>query len=170
MRIYIADDSDIVAERVADMLSRDLPDVELIGRAMNATEAKEGIGKLKPDVVILDIQMPGGSGIDVLVDVKKDAGAPKVVILTNYPYPQYRKRCLEAGADFFFDKSTEFDRLPDALRNLMQGSTSPGKGGAMSSSVARRGRLSEIDGAFSVAKRREKRAWRTQVTRRFCMA
>ena len=62
--------------------------------------------------------MPGGSGIDVLQEMKKNNQTPLVIVLTNYPYPQYRRKYIEAGADFFFDKSTEFDRVGEVSKQL----------------------------------------------------
>ena len=71
-----------------------------------------------PDAVILDIRLPRKSGIEVLRDIKKDKPSPVVIILTNYPYPQYQKECTEAGADYFLNKSTEFNKIADVLKNL----------------------------------------------------
>jgi Response regulator containing a CheY-like receiver domain and an HTH DNA-binding domain len=82
-------------------------------------------------VVLLDIHLLNGNGIDVLQRLKKEKPAPAVIILTNYPYPQYRQKCLEAGADFFFVKSTEFDQVVPALRKLIQQAS--GVGGAPAS-------------------------------------
>ena len=73
----------------------------------------ESISRLQPDAVILDIRMPGGSGIDVLKKIKKNYPSTLVIMFTNYPTAQYRKRCLDLGTDFFFDKSTEFDKIPN---------------------------------------------------------
>jgi len=70
----------------------------------------------------------GGSGIDVLQDIKQGHAAPIVMILTNFPYPQYRKKCADAGADFFFDKSTEFDKVPEVLKKLIDSSLSGHRG------------------------------------------
>ncbi len=117
MRVFIVDDSVIVRERLAAMLS-ELPGVELIGQAGDVAGTIEAIGRLKPDAVILDIRMPGGTGIDVLEAVKKEQPAPLVIVLTNYPYPQYRTRCEAVGADFFLDKSSEFDKIPEIFRQL----------------------------------------------------
>jgi DNA-binding NarL/FixJ family response regulator len=109
--VFIADDSRIVRERLVTMLD-ELAEVEIVGQAENVAEAISAIRIVKPDVVILDIRMPGGSGIDVLQEIKQDEVAPMIIILTNYPYPAYRQKCLQAGADFFLDKSTEFDQIP----------------------------------------------------------
>ena len=119
MRVLIADDSQVVRERLISMLS-DFHEIEVIGEAKDSSEAIEAICRLKPDVVILDIRMPGGSGIDVLRAIKKDHQAmPKVIMLTNFPYSQYRKKCMDAGADFFFDKSREFENVAQVLRHHM---------------------------------------------------
>jgi len=117
VKVLIADDSAMVRERLASLIS-ELETVELIGQTEDASETLKAIRQLKPDVVILDIRMPGGSGIQVLEAIKKEARAPLVIILTAFSYPQYRKRCLEAGAEFFFDKSTGFDCVVEVLRHL----------------------------------------------------
>ena len=114
VRVFIVDDSAIIRERL-EMLLSELKGVEIIGQAKGSTEAEEAIPKLKPDVVILDIRMHGGNGIEVLKNIKKDKNSPLVIMLTNYPYPQYRKKCKDAGANFFFDKSTEFDKVFEVL-------------------------------------------------------
>ena len=121
MKVFIADDSAVVRKQLIAMLS-DLPEIEIIGQAQDTLEATNSIRKLKPDVVILDIQMPGGSGIDVLQNIKKDNPAPMVIMLTSCSHPQYRKRCMDAGADYFFDKLTEFDKITEPLRQLIQDS------------------------------------------------
>jgi DNA-binding NarL/FixJ family response regulator len=121
MKVFIADDSKIVCERLTEMLS-EVPEVEIIGQAHKALEAMQSIEKMKPDAVILDIRMPGGNGIDVLREIKKEKKAPVVIMLTNYPYPQYRKKCMDAGVDFFFDKSNEFEKVVGVLTNLIRSS------------------------------------------------
>ncbi|MEX1276744.1 MAG: response regulator transcription factor [Bacteroidota bacterium] len=110
MKIFIADDSPVVRARLLTMLS-DFDQMEVVGQASTVQEAKNGIATTRPDVVILDVRMPGGTGIDVLHSLKKKHGLPVVIIFTNFPYDQYRSRCFEAGADYFFDKSTEFDQM-----------------------------------------------------------
>jgi DNA-binding NarL/FixJ family response regulator len=118
MKVFIADDSPVLRERLEEMLS-ELSDIEILGYAQDVPETLASIKALQPDVVILDIRMPGGSGIDVLQDIKKADQSPLVVILTNYPYPQYRKKCMSLGADYFFDKSTEFEKVTTLFRQLI---------------------------------------------------
>ena len=119
LKVFIADDSAFIRERLPAMLS-EIPGIEVVGQAKNGAEALDSIRALNPDVVILDIRMPGKTGIEVLHELKKDKPAPVVIMLTNYPYPQYKKKCLGLGADFFFDKSTDFDKLFDVLKELSQ--------------------------------------------------
>jgi DNA-binding NarL/FixJ family response regulator len=117
IKAFIADDSLIVREHLVTMLD-ELAGIEIVGQAGNVAEATNAIWKLQPDVVILDILMPGGSGIKVLQNIKQDGVGPMVIILTNYPYPVFRKKCLQAGADFFLDKSTEFDQIPELFERF----------------------------------------------------
>jgi DNA-binding NarL/FixJ family response regulator len=126
MKIFIADDSALLRERLIDMLS-ELDGIEIVGQARDSLSAVRSILKLKPDVVILDIRMPGGNGISVLQSIKKNKVASIVIMFTNYPYPQYRKRCMDAGADFFFDKSGEFEKITKVLKKLIKNSRVPKK-------------------------------------------
>ena len=119
IKVFIADDSLIVRQHLVTLLD-ELAGIEIVGQAETVAEAIKGIVELQPDVVILDIRMPGGSGIDVLQRVKQDEVTPIVIILTNYPYPGYRRKCLQAGADFFLDKSTEFDQIPKLFEQFKQ--------------------------------------------------
>jgi len=117
LTVFIADDSAFIRERLPDMLA-EITGVEVIGQAADGIEAINSVGKLNPDVVVLDIRMPGKNGMEVLQEIKKFEPAPCVIILTNYPYPQYRKKCLDMGADYFLDKSTDFDRLFSVIKQL----------------------------------------------------
>ncbi len=120
MKVFIADDSQVIRERLSALLS-DIEGIEVIGEAQDGFEARDGILTLKPDVVILDIRMPGRNGIDVLRDIKESNPDIMVIILTNYPYPQYRRRCMEKGADYFFDKSNEFEKVIEIIEQLTNG-------------------------------------------------
>lgn len=119
MMIFIADDSDPLRERLTAMLS-EIEGAQVVGQAGNAAEALAGIRSLNPDVVILDIQMPGGSGIDVLKTIKRSDRPPVVMMLTNHAHAQYRKRCAEWGADFFLDKSREIESLTLICESLVR--------------------------------------------------
>ncbi|OHD31632.1 MAG: hypothetical protein A2Y31_11485 [Spirochaetes bacterium GWC2_52_13] len=120
MKVFLVDDSAIVLKKLSAMISG-IEDVEIAGQALNARDAIQSIVKLKPDVVILDIRLNGGgSGMDVLKQIKKEIPPPIVIMLTNYPYPQYRKKCQALGADYFFDKVTEIEKIYEILNQLIK--------------------------------------------------
>ena len=96
--VYVVDDSELVRERLIDMLS-DVEEVRIIGATGDPEEAMAEIRILNPHAVILDIRMPGKSGIEVLREIKKDEPSPVVIILTNYPYPQYQKELFSQQID-----------------------------------------------------------------------
>src|SRR5437868_3262890 len=105
IKVFVADDSIVLRERLLEML-REIPGVEVMGCAEDGLHAISCIRELKPDAVVLDIQMPCGTGLDVLKNIKHgDAHSPLFVVFTNFPYPQYRKRAFECGAEYFFDRS-----------------------------------------------------------------
>ena len=118
MRIVIADDSIVVRQRLIRMLG-EVNGVEVVGQADDLPLARNLVETLKPDVAILDIRMPTGSGADLVPDLKRMNPAPKVIMLTNYAYPENRKKCMDGGADFFFDKSTEFQMVVAVLKGML---------------------------------------------------
>ena len=122
MRVFITDDSKLVVERMTDLL-KDVSGVEVVGQSGNALEAILSIQETNPDAVILDLQMPGGSGLDVLKAIRQGHPLVQVLICTNYPYQQYRDECMAAGANYFLDKSAEFDKIPTIFRQLIRGSS-----------------------------------------------
>ena len=123
MKAFLVDDSAIVLEKLAAMISG-IDSVQIAGQALSARDAIQSIVKLKPDVVILDIRLnDGGNGMDVLKRIKKEIPPPIVIMLTNYPYPQYRKKCKDLGADYFFDKVTEIEEIPVVIEKLAKNQT-----------------------------------------------
>jgi DNA-binding NarL/FixJ family response regulator len=115
INVFISDDSPVVRVRLSNIF-KEVKGINIVGEAQDVKESIELIRQLKPDVVILDISMPDGSGIDVLKSVKSINNSTKFIILTNYPFAQYKKICMESGADYFFDKSNEFDKVVEAVK------------------------------------------------------
>ncbi len=109
-KVFIVEDSVIIRGRIISMIST-IKGVEICGVAGEPKEAINGIRESKPDSVILDLKLYGGSGIDVLQKIKEEQPDTKVIVLTNYPEPQYMKKCMDLGADYFFDKSEDFDKI-----------------------------------------------------------
>ncbi len=119
LKVFIADDSQLVRDRLKEVLA-EKGSIDVIGESGDAEEAILAIRRLNPDVVILDIRMPGGGGLPVLTDIKSRKPSPVVIVLTSYPYPQYRQAYLAAGADYFFDKIKDIQQMSDVLVELAQ--------------------------------------------------
>lgn len=115
MKIILVDDSAPVRKHMRPLLSA-IAQVDIIGEAETPGAALRLIHKLQPEVVILDVALREGSGFDVLTEVKKQKNPPIVIVLTNYSTTPFRKKAREEGADFFFDKSTEFEKLIEVLQ------------------------------------------------------
>lgn len=117
MRILVAEDSPLLRNQIIHMFS-DLKGIEVVGEALDGLEACRAISQLKPDVVILDILMRGGYGIEVLKKIKREDSFTVVIVLTDCTSPPYRKRSTEAGAEFFLDKSMEFGKMRQIIKRL----------------------------------------------------
>ena len=113
-KVLLVDGSAVVRERLTEFLS-ELDGVATVGQAADALTGKQLAEQLRPDVIILDLPMFTGRGMDFLRDIKRINPAPSVVVLTNDSYPENRQMCLDGGADYFLDKSTEFQELARVL-------------------------------------------------------
>ena len=119
MKVLIADDSPVVSERLARMLG-ELDHVQIVGPAPDGETALRLFDDHRPDAVLLDLQMPGRSGVETLIEIRKRDKSGTVIVLTNYDLPEFRTACLNAGADFFLRKSAEFERAVEIVRELAQ--------------------------------------------------
>jgi DNA-binding NarL/FixJ family response regulator len=119
MNIFVVEDSSLLRERLIRTLSS-ISGVQVTGYSETAEEAIQQIHQLNPDTIILDIRLKQGTGYQVLQAVKTRGKPPLVIVLTNFAYPQYRNKYLEAGADYFFDKSNEFDQVVLVLKDRIK--------------------------------------------------
>ena len=117
VKVLIVDDSAALRQRLVEMLSK-IKQLDIVGDVGNVSAAHDAVKALHPDLIVLDIRMGDGSGIDVLREVKRHNPATKVIILTNFPEPQYERKCTELGADFFLRKSTDSHRLVEISERL----------------------------------------------------
>lgn len=119
MKVFVVEDSDAVRERLIEMI-REVEDVKVVGEAASYGKAVAGIRDSVPDVAILDIKLAGdaGSGIDVLAEVRKTVPAIRAIVISNYITPQHAKASADAGAEYFLDKSVDFERIPEILRRM----------------------------------------------------
>ncbi|PKL84278.1 MAG: hypothetical protein CVV24_00945 [Ignavibacteriae bacterium HGW-Ignavibacteriae-3] len=125
-KLLIVDDSQEIREGLKRLIV-DLPSIELIGEAGDGGSALNMIDKLNPDFVTLDLKMPGLNGIITLLEIKKRHPRIIVLILTNFPFEHYKEACKSAGADYFFDKSNEFEQMIETLKMLSNDSISKKK-------------------------------------------
>ena len=127
MNVLIVDDAAEIRTRLSEMLTQ-LPGVGRVDAVGSALDARRVIRSQPPDVVVLDLHMPMGSGFQVLEVLRAAPRRVTTIVLTNDPGPQWRRRCLQAGVDFFFDKSAEFQRTIDVVAGLARGAA-PANGG-----------------------------------------
>lgn len=120
MKALIVEDSPEICERLRSMING-IPGIKLIGNVDNEADAVRNIGAAQPDLVILDLTLAIGNGMEVLRQVKLQGFSGMVIVLTNYAYPQYRNKCMGLGADYFLDKSQEIEKLNELLISLGNG-------------------------------------------------
>lgn len=113
----VADDAALVRRHLVELLVG-LREVQVIAEAADGESALHAFRRHAPDAVVLDVRMPRTDGIEVLQIIKRERPATAVVMLTNSAYAGYRTACLQAGATHFFDKSTEFEQVPEVLRRM----------------------------------------------------
>lgn len=120
IRILIADDHSIVRNGIIKILSSSLPNVDF-SEASDATEVLRTLDQAKWNVVILDINMPGRSGMDVLKEIKSRYPSLPVVIFSMYPEDQFAVRAMKAGASAYLTKDISSRELEKAIKTILSG-------------------------------------------------
>lgn len=120
IRVAIADDHAILREGVKLLLEAD-PDIEVIGQASNGLEAVRVAAEQKPDVMLMDIQMPGVDGIEATERVRRQAPATKVLVLSQIDNEEYLVRVLQAGAMGYVLKQNASEELVAAVHTVQKG-------------------------------------------------
>jgi len=118
IKVFLADDSELIRTRVAAMLG--VPAMTIVGQAQTPQASIDGILATQPDVVVLDVQLEGGSGLQVLRAIHPCEPGIAFVVFSNNSAPAYRERYLREGAVRFLDKSSEFDQLAQAVATAQQ--------------------------------------------------
>lgn len=118
MKVLIVEDSEVVRENLQTMLCG-IHGVAVVGHAIDEAGAIERIDSLLPDVVILDIHLQQGLGLNVLIHIRKCHAAIKVIVLSNNADEFYIKCCRLAGADIFLDKYSQFTLVGSVLEQLI---------------------------------------------------
>ena len=120
IRVLIADDHAILRRGLKEILVRELTDV-MCGEAENAQQVLSQVRSRAWDLVILDITMPGRSGLDVLRDLKRERPKLPILVLSMHPEDQYGKRVFKAGASGYMNKESAPEELLKAIRTVLGG-------------------------------------------------
>jgi CheY-like chemotaxis protein len=118
LRVLIIEDSPTVRERLIALIDQLVLPIRVAAVA-DGLQAGLRFEKLCPDVVVLDIELPGLNGFDLLAQFKLQRPGCVVIMLTTYAYPEFRENALRLGADYFYDKAMEFERVTEVLRTLV---------------------------------------------------
>jgi len=119
MKILIADDSLIVRKSLKRLLISLNNPIEIY-ESINVKHTIDIFQELNPDLIILDIMMPDGNGMDALKVIKQRNRDQKVLIYTNFPNPLNRKKCMDLGADYFVDKTSEYGLILDIIKEIIE--------------------------------------------------
>ncbi len=119
LRVFLVEDSPHVRDLLLDFLNEP-GEVEIVGYADNEAESVAAIIADPVDAVIVDLKLREGSGMAVIEKLRaaKFDKQPKIIVFTNHPFPEIRKRAMQLGADYFYDKSAEYDSVRSTLQAL----------------------------------------------------
>ena len=119
LRVFLVEDSPHVRDLLLDFLNEP-GEVEIIGSADNEADAVAAIIADPVDAVIVDLKLREGGGMAVIEKLRaaKFDRQPKIIVFTNHPFPEIRKRAMQLGADYFYDKSAEYDNVRSTLQAL----------------------------------------------------
>ncbi len=117
--VVIVEDSQASLRRLKEAVN-EIPGLQLVGSAPAAREAIELIANLRPAILILDLFLLEGSGVDVLQAVAEHGIPTQTIVVTSAPSETLTHACMTLGARFFFDKALEFEEFKSALRSLQQ--------------------------------------------------
>lgn len=119
MRVVIADDSTLIRSRLQDVLLS-FDQVEIVGTCDNGTDTLKALQTLKPDLAIIDIKMPGLSGLEVLKEIRKENNILQIIILTLYGSEYYRQKAIEGGVNYFFSKVDDFEKVEKVVTEMLK--------------------------------------------------
>ncbi|MHB1589049.1 response regulator transcription factor [Metallibacterium scheffleri] len=120
MRVLLAEDQSLVLGALAALLNME-SDIEVVGRAGDGEAAWRELQRLKPDVLVTDIEMPGLSGLELAQRVQRHALPVKVVIVTTFARAGFLRRALDAGVAGYLLKDAPAEKLAEALRTVQRG-------------------------------------------------
>jgi DNA-binding NarL/FixJ family response regulator len=119
-RILIAEDHTILREGLRALLSAD-PELEIAGEVDNGRDAIRAVGSLAPDLVLMDLSMPGTNGIEAISEIKRRSPGTRLLALTVHKAEEYVRETLRAGADGYMLKDSSYNELTLAIKNVLNG-------------------------------------------------
>ena len=120
IRVILCDDHAVVRRGIRDTISEAV-DIQVVGEAGSYSELREVLRNVECDVLVLDLNMPGRSGLDALATLKEEGSSVKTLVVSMYPEDQYAIRCLRAGARGYLNKAGDPGDMVAAIRTVMQG-------------------------------------------------
>ena len=120
IQVVLCDDHAVVRRGIRDTLT-EAPDIQVTGEAGSYAELREILREATCDVLLLDLNMPGRSGLEALASLRETDSEIKVLVVSMYPEDQYAVRCLRAGAQGYANKASDPVALIEAVRTIMQG-------------------------------------------------
>lgn len=120
IRVILCDDHAVVRRGIRDTISEAV-DIQVVGEAGSYSELREVLRSVECDVLVLDLNMPGRSGLDALTTLKEEGSSVKALVVSMYPEDQYAIRCLRAGARGYLNKAGDPGEMVAAIRTVMQG-------------------------------------------------
>lgn len=120
IKVILCDDHAMVRRGIRDTIS-EATDIQVVGEAGSYPELRDVMRKSECDVLVLDLNMPGRGGLEVLATLKEEGSTVKTLVVSMYPEDQYAIRCLRAGARGYLNKAGEPAELVAAIRTVMQG-------------------------------------------------
>lgn len=156
-RIFIVEDHTLLRAGLRALLSQD-PDLEIVGEADNGRDAIRAIGSLAPDLVLMDLSMPGMNGIEAMMDIKRRNPDTRVLVLTIHKTDEYIHESLRAGADGYILKDATHDELRVAIRSVLNGKTylSPDISGKVIHGYLGTGKTAHVGSTWDMLTHRER--------------
>lgn len=123
LRVLIVEDNHIFREAFKNRLNDHFPSMA-VREASNGDQALQKVGEVRPDLIFMDVRLPGANGLQLTKKIKKDLPSIRIAILTDYDLPEYRQAAIEYGADRFFVKSSfKWDEVETLVKSIGTGAS-----------------------------------------------
>lgn len=155
--VFIVEDHTLLRAGLRALLAQD-PDIEIVGEADNGRDAIRAVGAMAPNLVLMDLSMPGMNGIEAMLDIKRRNPDTRILVLTVHKTDEYIHESLRAGADGYILKDATHDELQVAIRSVLKGKTylSPDISGRVINGFLGTGRTPDAVGGWNALTHRER--------------